>query len=158
MKERLVWLHWEWGSRVLWVWSLPWLLPHRPPPSCIFEPRAPQNVEHPEKHWPHTASEFTRGHWGWRMNRAAKVMVPVLLGRSATSHRLQSTCSLSSTGSEHLNYFDQECKAMDWNNPLRASRAFQGFLFFLWSQYFGFCKQKYSGTGDLVWLTQLYWL
>lgn len=50
------------------------------------------------------------------MNRGAKVLVLGLLGllgRSGTSHRLDSTCSLSSTGSRHLNDFDQECKAMD---------------------------------------------
>lgn len=49
------------------------------------------------------------------MNRGAKVLVLGLLGllgRSGTSHRLDSTCSLS-TGSKHLNDFDQECKAMD---------------------------------------------
>ena len=46
------------------------------------------------------------------MNQGAKVVL-ALLRPSATSHRMDSTCSFSSTESKHLNYFDQECKAMD---------------------------------------------
>ena len=117
------------GSRVLLDWLLPWSPLERPPP---LEPRAPQTV------W--------KGLWNTEYILPLITQEDTEAGGWTEMPRLWRWCSWDtqqpatiwtahahypSAGNKHLNHFDQECKAMDWNNSLRASITLQGFLLFL---------------------------